>query len=136
VLAVLALLAEQPHAEVAERAGGQPGDVHLGDPEVPADLRLGHVFEEPHGQDLLLAHRQLAPVGGDGLHAEHVLQLRVLRAEQVGQGWRAGRGAQRCVERAGLEGQLCSARLAQRVSADSQASGEVGLGRIPAEILS
>src|ERR1039457_2402065 len=37
------LLAEQALAEVAERVGAQPGDVHLGDAELLADLRLGHV---------------------------------------------------------------------------------------------
>jgi len=48
------LLAEQPRAQVRQRAGGQPGDVHLGDAGLLADLRLGHVAVEPHGQDLLL----------------------------------------------------------------------------------
>ena len=59
--------------------------MHLGDAELLADLSLGHAAVEAHDQDLLLARRQFAPVRGDGLHAEHVLHLRVLPAEDVSQ---------------------------------------------------
>jgi len=52
--------------------GAQPGDVHLGDTEPLADLHLGHAAAKVHQQDLLLTRGQLAPVRGDGLHAEHV----------------------------------------------------------------
>ena len=61
--------------------------------------------------------------------------MRVFHAEQVSQGYRAGLAAQRGVERAGLEGQLCPPGLAQRVAADSQVPGEVGLRRRPAQVL-
>src|SRR5450432_3125776 len=53
-------------AEVAERSGEQPGDVHLGDAELLADLRLCHVTVTAHQQDFLLTVGQLAPVRGDG----------------------------------------------------------------------
>jgi len=56
-------------------------------------------------------------------------------AEQVSQGRGAGLAAQRGVERAGLEGELCPPGLAQRVAGDSQVPGEVGLGRVPAQVL-
>jgi len=74
------LQVEQARAQVAQRVGAQPGDVHLGDAEPPADLRLGHAAAKVQQQDLLLTRLQLAPVRGDGLHAEHVLQPRILLA--------------------------------------------------------
>src|SRR5690349_2401286 len=80
------VLAEQALAEVAERAGEQPGDLHLGDAELLADLRLRHVLVKAHQQDLLLPRGQLAPVRSDGPHAEHVLHPAVLLAEDVREG--------------------------------------------------
>jgi hypothetical protein len=46
------LQVEQARAEVAERAGAQPGDVHLGDAEPPADLGLRHAAVKVHQQAL------------------------------------------------------------------------------------
>jgi hypothetical protein len=54
-------LAEQARAEVAERVGEQPADVHLGDAELLADLGLGHAAAEAQEQDLLLALGQAHP---------------------------------------------------------------------------
>ena len=82
------VLTEQALAEVAERVGAQPGDVHLGDAELLADLRLRHVLVKAHQQDLLLPPGQLAPVRGDGPHAEHVLHPAVLLAEGLCHGGR------------------------------------------------
>jgi hypothetical protein len=42
------VLAEQALAEVAERVGEHPGDLHLGDAELLADLRLRHVLVKAH----------------------------------------------------------------------------------------
>ena len=66
--------------------GAQPGDMHLGDGEPLADLRLRHTAVKVRQQDLLLTWGQLAPVRGDGLHAEHVLHLRILLTEDVSDG--------------------------------------------------
>ena len=97
--------------------------------------RLRHVAVEAHEQDLLLTRGQLAPVRGDGVHAEHVLQPRVLPAEQVSQGAHAGLAGQRGVQRGRLEGQLRPPGLAQLVGADPQVPGQVGFGRGPAQVL-
>ena len=43
----------QRAAQLRQRAGQQPGDVHLRDADLVGDLRLGHVLEEPQQQDLL-----------------------------------------------------------------------------------
>jgi hypothetical protein len=67
--------AGQAWAEVAERAGEQPGDVPLGDAELLADLGLCHVAVKAHQQDLLLTAGQLpatmagtpVPAAGDVL---------------------------------------------------------------------
>jgi hypothetical protein len=48
------LQVEQVRAEAAERMGDQPGNVHLGDAEPLADLRLRHTAAKAHQQDLLL----------------------------------------------------------------------------------
>ena len=69
--------------------GAQPGDVHLGEAEQLADLRLGHVVVKAHQQDLLLTRGQFAPVRRDSLHAEHVLHPGILLPEDIGQGDRA-----------------------------------------------
>jgi hypothetical protein len=63
--------------------GEQARDVHLGDAELAAYVGLGHAVLEAQEQDPLLAGRQLLPVRCDGLHAEHVLQSRVILAEKV-----------------------------------------------------
>ena len=78
--------------------GEQPADVHLGDAELLADLGLGHATAEAQEQDLLLAPGQLAPVRGEGRHAEDVVDPRVLTAEAVGQASRAGLTGQRLVQ--------------------------------------
>src|SRR5450755_1468834 len=75
------LQAEHARPEVAERVGEEPGDVHLGDAQLPGDLGLGHVTAEAQQQDLLLAGGQLAPVRGNGPEVEHVFQLPVLRPQ-------------------------------------------------------
>ena len=80
---------KQVRAKIAERPGEQPGNLHLGEAEPLADLRLRHPAAKAQQQDLLLTRGQLAPVRGDRPHAEHVLQPRILRGERVGQGPRA-----------------------------------------------
>jgi hypothetical protein len=92
------LVAEQALAEVTECVGAQPGDVHLGDAELLADLGLRHVVVKAHQQDLLLTGGQLAPVHSDGSHVKHVLKPAVLLAEDVGQGGRGGLAGQRRVQ--------------------------------------
>ena len=89
------LQVEQLRAEIAERMGDQPGNVHLGDAEPLADLRLRHAAMKAHQQDLLLTRGQFTPVRGDGLHAEHVLQPRILLAEILSQDAVAGLPASR-----------------------------------------
>ena len=54
-------------------------------PSCVTDLGLGHVAVKAHEQQLLLAFGQLAPVCPHRLHVEHVLELRVLVPEQVGE---------------------------------------------------
>jgi len=75
---------EQPRAEVAERVGEQPADVHLGDAELLADLGPGHAAGESAGAGSAARAGQLAPVCGEGLNAEQVVDPRVLTAEAVG----------------------------------------------------
>jgi len=115
--------------------GAQPGDVHLGDAEPLADLRLGHATAKVHQQDLLLTRGQLAPVRGDGLHAEHVLQPRILLTEDVSQGAHAGLAGQRRVQRVWLEGQLSPPSMPQVSPADPQVPDQVGVGRHAAQLL-
>jgi hypothetical protein len=65
--------------------------MHLGDTELLADLRLRHVTVKAHPQDLLLTTGQLASVRGDSPHAQHVLHLRIILAEEITQAGRTGR---------------------------------------------
>jgi hypothetical protein len=95
--------------------------VHLGDAEPLADLRLGQAVLEVHDQDLLLAPRQLAPVRGDGVHAEQVLQPRILLPERVGQAEHGGLAGQQSVQRGRLEGQLRLSGPLQLIPAHSPA---------------
>ena len=118
---------------MAQRVGTQPGNVHLGDAEPLADLRLRHAAAKVHQQDLLLTRGQLAPVRGDGLHAEHVLQPRILRTEIVSQGAHGGLAGQRRVQRVRREGQLRPLGLPQVIPADPQMPGQVGSGRRTAQ---
>ena len=107
------LRADHALAEIAERVGAQPGNVHLGEAELLADLRLRHVVGKAHQQDFLLPQGQLAPVRCESMHAEHVLHPGVLLAEDIGQGdrtWLAGHGR---VERGRPAGYLCQPRLPQ-----------------------
>src|SRR6202020_2929368 len=76
---------EQAAAGGGQRAAQQPGHVHLGDAEGGADLGLGQVPVEAHGEDLLLALGELVPVGGHRLHVDRALDVGVLVAEHVGQ---------------------------------------------------
>ena len=88
-------------------------DVHLGDAELLADLRLGHVVGKAHQQDLLLPQGQLAPVRSDSQHAEHVLHPAVLLAEDIGQGDHTRLASQRRVQRGWPAGYLRLPRLPQ-----------------------
>src|SRR5439155_12562577 len=70
-------------ADLLERAPDQPGDVHLRDPDLLRDLRLGQAFEEPQVENLPLAvvenaeaRREHRPVLGD-------LVLVLLRADRL-----------------------------------------------------
>jgi hypothetical protein len=117
---------------VAERVGEEPGDVHLGDAQLPGDLGLGQVTAEAQHQDLLLTGGQLAPVCGNGLEVEHVFQLRILGAQEVSQAERAG-GPR--VQRGWLQGQFRRPGVLDIVRADSQMPGEVGVGGGTAEFL-
>jgi len=120
---------------MAQGAGAEPGDMHLGDAEPLADLHLGHAAAEVHDQDLLLAQGQLAPVRGDGAHGEHVLQPRILLPEGVGQGAHGGLAGQRRVQRRRLEGQLRLPGLPHLIPADSQVPGQVRVRRGAAQLL-
>ena len=107
----------------------------LADAELLADLRLGHAVVEEHEQDLLPSRGQLAPVRGDGLHAKHVLHLRVLLAEKIGRAGRAGLAGQRRVQRGWLERHVRQLGISQIITADPQVLGKVGLGRGAAQFL-
>jgi len=90
LLAVRAVLAgralvQQPVPQVGERAGHQPGDVHLRDAESLADLGLGEIPVEPHGEDVLLALGQLAPVRLDRGQVDRPFHRLVVGAEQIAQ---------------------------------------------------
>src|SRR3954452_8563727 len=50
--------------DVAEDAGEQPGDLHLGDPQVLGDLALGQSLEEPQLQDAPITLTQPSYDGG------------------------------------------------------------------------
>jgi hypothetical protein len=126
---------QEPGAEVGEGAGAEPGDVHLGDVQLLADLGLGQAAAKVHDQDLPLAVGQLAPVRGDSAHGEHVLQPRILLPEGVGQRNRGGLAAQRRVQRGRTEGQLRLLGLPHLFPADSQVPGQVGVGRGAAQLL-
>jgi len=60
--------------QVGEGAAEQPGHVHLGDPELGADLGLGLVAVEPQRQQPLLALGQLLKVDPDRLHVDRLVQ--------------------------------------------------------------
>ena len=109
--------------------------MHLGDAELLADLSLGHAVVETQDQYLLLAHRQLTPVRGDGLHAEHVLHLRVLSTEKVSQAGRTRPTGKRRVQRGWPEGHVRKLGIPQLVAADPQVPRQVRLGRSAAELL-
>src|SRR5580700_6001673 len=126
---------EQARPEVAERMAEQAGDLYLGDAELLADLVLGHATVEAHEQDLLFMRRQFAPVRGDGLHVEHVIHLRVLLAEEVSQQSCTGLTGQRSVQRGRFKGHLSQLGIPQLMAADSERSGQVGLGRYAPELL-
>src|ERR1700744_6105626 len=72
---------EQPALQVAERPRQEPGDVHLRDAELVADLGLGQVAVEAHDQDALLTLGQFLPVRVDRLHVDGVGHGRVVVAE-------------------------------------------------------
>jgi len=109
--------------------------VHLGHAEPLADLHLGHAAAKVHQQDLLLTRGQLAPVRGDGLHAEHVLDPRILLTQDVSDGHHVGLAGQRRVQRVRPEGQLRPPGLPQVIPAHSQVPGQVGFGRRAAQLL-
>src|SRR5487761_1544734 len=111
---------EQARPEVAQGPAEQPGVLNLGEAELLADLVLGHAAVETHVQDLLLIRRQFAPVRGDGLHVEQVIQPRVLRAEQVSQQSCTGLTGQRSVQRGRLRGHLSQQGVPQLMPADPQ----------------
>src|SRR5690606_11334066 len=78
------LLDEQLLPQLGQRARQQPGDVHLRDPDLLRDLRLGHVPEEAQQQDPLLARRQVLQQRLQRLPVLHALQRLVLGAQGVG----------------------------------------------------
>jgi hypothetical protein len=127
--------AEQARTEVAERVGEQPGDLHLGDAELVANLCLRHLPVKTHHQDPPLTLGQFAPVRRDGLDAEHVFHPRVLFAEKVGQASQLRLAGQRRVQRARLETHLRPPGIPQIITANPQVPGQVGLGRHPAQVL-
>ena len=86
---------EEALAQMAKGVGEEPGDVHLRDAKLLADLGLGHVSVEPQQEDLLLASGQLTPVRGDRFHVQGVLDLRVFLAKHVCQAGRVGTAGQR-----------------------------------------
>ena len=99
-------------AEVGQGVGEEAGDVHLGDAELVADVGLGHVAVEAQQQDVLLAAGEFAPVGGDGVHVEGVLDVGVVLAEDVGEGGGVGAPGEGGVERGGLEDEVGAAGFA------------------------
>jgi hypothetical protein len=64
-------------------AAEQLGDLARGDPELAADLVLGHVPEEPHEEQLLVQAGQLAPVRAQGL--EHQRGIRAAGGPALGE---------------------------------------------------
>jgi anti-anti-sigma factor len=112
-------LAGKARPEVAERTGKQTGDLHLGDAKLLADLVLRHAAVLTQQHDLLLEHRKLAPVPGDRLHAEDVLEPGVFPAEPIGQADRADLAAHRRIQRKRLQYQFRLPGLADLSSADS-----------------
>jgi hypothetical protein len=75
--------------ELAQGAGLQAGDVHLGDAELSGDFLLGEVAVEAQDEDALLAAGQCVPVAGHGLHVHRAGYRRVVFAQQAGQPARA-----------------------------------------------
>ena len=72
---------------------------------------------------------------GEGLHAKHVIHLRVLLAEEVSQYGRIGLAGQRSVQRGRLKSHLSQLGIPQIMAADPQGSGQVGFGRGAPELL-
>src|SRR5580693_5115049 len=68
------VVCSKPLAELRQRPGEQPGDVHLRDAELGGDLRLGHVAEEAQHQDPLLPRRQALEQRLERLPVLHTLQ--------------------------------------------------------------
>src|SRR4051812_8120781 len=71
-------------AQLGQRGGEQPGDVHLGDAELGGDLRLRHLVEEPHRQDPAFAVGQTGEQRLDRLAVVDRLDARVIVTERVG----------------------------------------------------
>jgi hypothetical protein len=81
---------------------------------------------------LLLARWQLAPVRGEGLHAEYVLDVRVFLTEEVSQAGLAGvagLAGLRRVQRGWLKSLLRQPGISQVMAADPQVPRKVALGR-------
>src|SRR6266700_350219 len=127
---------EQAALQVTQRAGEEPGHVHLRYAEPFTDLGLGEVAVEPHDQDALLAFGQLLPVRVDGLHVNGVGEVRVVVAEHVRQQGGVVPVGHRGVERVGAEHEVRLAGLLHVVPAHTQPFGQFGFLRRPAELLS
>src|SRR6266700_384950 len=126
---------EQAALQVTQRAGEEPGHVHLRYAEPFTDLGLGEVAVEAHDQDALLALGQLLPVRIDGLHVDGVGEVRVVVAEHVRQQGGVVPVGHRGVERVRAEYEVRLAGLLHVVPADTQPFGQFGFLRRPAELL-
>ena len=71
----------------------------------------------------------ISEVRGDGPHAEHVLHLRIVLAEEITQAGRAVLAAQRLIQRPGPERQFCPPGLPDTGIADPQVAGQLRVCR-------
>src|SRR3954451_21511385 len=70
-------------AHAIERAPDQPRDVHLRDPDLLGDLRLGEALLEAHAEDLSLALRQAREGGLERGAVVGAVELLVLAADRL-----------------------------------------------------
>ena len=74
---------EHGGAQEAQRPGLQAGHLHLGDPELGADVGLGHVPVKAQQQDALLGRWQPRPARRQGFHVDDLFQPCVGATHQV-----------------------------------------------------
>ena len=76
---------EHPVAQAGEGSGQQPGDLHLGYPDLGGDLGLGHVGQEAQGEDAPFLSGKLGEQEVQGFACVDGVDCGIRGAERVDQ---------------------------------------------------